>query len=71
MTLDDIRECVRAISEDYAGDDEAQHYYEDDLYVRLLIFLSGHASMYRGDEIENMCSEAIKAHDIDFCRWCA
>ena len=66
MTIDEVEaevERIRAM----AGDDEAAHSAEDDLWEKVLHTI---ASGY-GDKPSSLALAALKTKDIAFQRWCA
>jgi hypothetical protein len=66
MTLDEVRAEVERIKA-IAGDDEAAHAAEDDLWEKVLRTI---ASGY-GDKPSSLAAAALETKSIDFARWCA
>lgn len=65
IDLKKVRDQLRLI-EEMAYDDESAHGYEDALYIEVLeAVAAGHP------ESALLAAEALKARDMDFCRWCA
>ena len=65
MTLDEVKERVRSVR-NAAGDSEAAHLMEDNLYFEVLQHIAN-----GGDNAQELAAEAIKAQDIDYVRWYA
>jgi len=65
MTVDEVTAAVARI-ERMKGDDEAAHCAEDALNRKVLAAIASGAA-HAGE----LAEEALKAWDIDFCRWCA
>lgn len=66
MTVDEVKQRVTDIKA-CAGDDEAAHSMEDDLYFDVL------ASIAAGlcADPKQCADEATKTKEIDFQQWCA
>jgi len=65
MTLDEVIDRVNQISR-LAGDPEAAHSKEDDLYEDVLKHVA-----WANHECSALAAAALKTKDIDFERWCA
>lgn len=67
VTVEDVKRIVEEIR-DVRHDDERAHAMEDDLYKAVLCAIA----TYRTDNTAaQLAAEALKAHDIEFARWCA
>ena len=63
-----VEEAVADI-ESMAGDDEAAHTKEDQLYYEILKLIAEGA--LSGEDAVLCAKEALKTVEIDFARWCA
>lgn len=61
-----VQDQLRLMEEVAKYDDESAHGYEDEMYVSVLeAVAAGHT------QSALLAAEALKARDIDFCRWYA
>lgn len=66
MTPKEVRDRVDFIR-GIAGDDEAAHVTEDELYADVLRAIAAG----RCRKAAELAQEALKTQDIEFARWCA
>ncbi len=66
MTLEYIQDQLKHL-EAIKGDDETAHSEEDKLYRSVLQYIADNSVTKFG----RLADEALKAGEIDFCRWCA
>ena len=65
MNVEYVLEVVEKIR-NISGDDEVAHSLEDALYLEILQHIAD-----GGRNGKKLAEAALKAHDIDFARWCA
>lgn len=67
MTIDDVANKLVAITlADHAGDDEAAHGLEDDLYSSVLSAIA-----HGAPNAQALANLALRTKLLDFKRWCA
>lgn len=66
MDILKVREKIRDIKA-HAGDDEAQHCIEDDMYLAVLEAIAAG----KAEDPKRLAKAALKARKLDFYRWCA
>ena len=67
LCLADVMDSVDRITAS-AGDDEAAHGMEDDLWERVLDYVAHHST----DPLaQAMCRAALTTRGVSFARWCA
>lgn len=66
MTVEEVKARVAEI-EAVKSDDEGAHSMEDELHQDVLQAIADGTA----DDPAGCAREALKTHEIDFCRWCA
>ena len=65
LDVDGIRARVDAVNQS-SWDNERAHEYEDGLYIEVLWAIAAGV-----ENAAELAQESLKAHDIDYIRWCA
>ena len=68
MTIEEIENRIKEIEND-AGDDEAQHSAEDNLYLDFIKYVSKGSS--NDIELMQMAKRILRVSKMDFARYCS